>query len=96
MPAAVITAAAASVAPSTLAAVAAAIHHTAPTGWFLAFVVLLALLYVAWRTGRLRHLRSSAAAWRLRGEFRGLRVRPAALLPTVVLVIVVVVLLLDH
>ncbi len=89
---AVITAILAGVATSPVAA----IHHRGQAGWLLALVVLLVLLYVGWRTGRLGRLRSSAEAWRVRGELKGVRLRPVALLPTVLLVIVVLVLLIDH
>ena len=31
-------------------------HHATPAGWFLAVVVLLVVLYILWRSGRLRRL----------------------------------------
>lgn len=71
-------------------------HHTAPTGWFLALLILLALIYIAWRTGRLRNVRSSIGRLRLRGELRGVRIRPMALLPLALLLIVIAVLVINH
>jgi cytochrome c biogenesis protein CcmG/thiol:disulfide interchange protein DsbE len=71
-------------------------HHHTPTGWFLAILIALALLYVAWRMGRLGKLRSLTGVLRLRGELKGVRVRPVALLPTALLLVVVVALLLNH
>lgn len=71
-------------------------HHHTPTGWFLAILIALALLYVAWRMGRLAKLRSLAGVLRLRGELKGVRVRPVALLPTALLLVVVVALLINH
>jgi cytochrome oxidase Cu insertion factor (SCO1/SenC/PrrC family)/thiol-disulfide isomerase/thioredoxin len=70
--------------------------HQTPTAWFLVLVILLALLYVGWRTGRLGKLRSGLGVMRLRNELRGVRVRPVALLPTALLVVVVVALLLNQ
>jgi cytochrome oxidase Cu insertion factor (SCO1/SenC/PrrC family)/thiol-disulfide isomerase/thioredoxin len=71
-------------------------HHHTPTGWFLALLIALALLYLAWRMGRLGKLRSLAGVLRLRGELKGVRVRPVALLPTALLAVVVVALLINH
>ncbi len=71
-------------------------HHQMPTGWFLALLAILLLLYVGWRSGRLRQLLGAARATRPRGERRGIRVRPGALLPLALLVIVVVALLIDN
>ncbi len=78
------------------AAVDHVLRHKAPTGPVFAVVIFLTLLYVAWRTGRLKGLRSTASALRTRGALEGVKVRPLALLPTLLLVIVVVVLLIAH
>jgi ABC-type branched-subunit amino acid transport system permease subunit len=78
------------------AALAAAAGHQTPTGWFLALLIVLAVLYVALRTGRLGKLRTAVRDLRLRSEFRGIRIRPVALVPTVLLVIVVALLLIAH
>ena len=74
-------------------------HHT--TGWFLAAMVLLVLLYVLWRSGRLRKLIDAIGERRMAGPRRGLlpagvHVRPVALLPLALLLIVVAVLLVAH
>lgn len=71
-------------------------HHQVPKGPLLAVLVVLALLYVAWRAGRLRVLRSRPTAAGVRGGLRDLNLRLTALLPTLVLVIVIVVLLIAH
>ncbi|MGH7211365.1 MAG: hypothetical protein ACREF1_07890 [Acetobacteraceae bacterium] len=71
-------------------------HHRTPTGPLLVVVIVLALLYVAWRTGRLRRLRGLSGAARLRSELTGLRIRPLAFLPLTVLVIVAALLLILH
>ncbi len=42
-------------------------HHRAPSGWFLVGVVVIVLLYVGWRTGRLRRLRTLEGVTRMRG-----------------------------
>jgi small-conductance mechanosensitive channel len=71
-------------------------HHRAPGGVLLAVLILLAILYVAWRTGRLRGLWSLARSRSLRNELRDHRISPLSLLPLAVLVIVLVVLLIAH
>ena len=71
-------------------------RHQTPTGWFLALLVVLALLYVAFRTGRLKKLWRAVGRQRMRGELRGLRIRPIALLPMVLLMIVVIALVINH
>ena len=72
----------------------AVVHHRTPSGWILAALIGLGVLYVAWRTGRLGKLRGVVAGVpRLRNELRALKIRPLTLLPLMVLVIVVVVLL---
>ncbi len=63
--------------------------HKLPSGVLLAVILGLLLLYVAWRTGRLRGLRV-----RRLDMLRGARPSPLALLPTVLLVLVIAVLLL--
>jgi len=70
--------------------------HKTAAALFLALLIVLALLYVGWRTGRLGKLRSAVGVMRLRGELRGVRVRPIALLPTALLLVVVVALLINH
>ena len=70
--------------------------HQTPTGWFLAILIVLALLYVGWRTGRLGKLRSGFAGLRLRSELKGIRIRPIALVPTALLVIVIILLVVNH
>ena len=70
--------------------------HRAPTGWLLVILILLALLYVGWRTGSLGKVRRSFGALRLRSELRGIRIRPIALVPTVVLLTVIVLLVLSR
>jgi heme A synthase len=71
-------------------------QHRAPGGVLLLVLIVLAILYVAWRTGRLRGLWSLARARSLRSEVRDHRISPLALLPLAVLVIVVVILLIAH
>jgi cytochrome oxidase Cu insertion factor (SCO1/SenC/PrrC family)/thiol-disulfide isomerase/thioredoxin len=71
-------------------------HHQTPTGWLLALLILLLLVYVGWRSGRLRKLRGAVGAMKLRREHRGVKVRPVALLPTALLVVVVVALVISQ
>jgi cytochrome oxidase Cu insertion factor (SCO1/SenC/PrrC family)/thiol-disulfide isomerase/thioredoxin len=71
-------------------------HHKTPTGWFLALLILLLLVYIGWRSGRLRKLRGVVGEMRLLGEMRGVRIRPVALLPTALLVVVVVALVISQ
>ena len=61
--------------------------HT-PTGWFLALLILLPLLYVAWRSGRLGKLWARVASMRPPGQLKGSRIMPFALLPAALLAIV--------
>lgn len=78
---------------------AAVTRHQTPSGFLLAAVVLLLLLYIGWRSGRLRSVRNAVRALRLGHRNRaleGIRLRPAALLPTVLLAIVIVLLLLTQ
>jgi hypothetical protein len=78
-----------------LQALLAATHasgHRAPTGWWLAVPIAVALLYAGWRTGRLAKLHTAARGIRLRNELRGVRISPLALVPTALLLIVIVVL----
>jgi hypothetical protein len=76
-------------------------HHATRAGWFLAVVVLLVLLYILWRSGRLRRLLDAIAERRGSSSGRGLlpegvHVRPIALLPLTVLLIVIAVLVISH
>jgi hypothetical protein len=77
-------------------------HHATPGGWFLAVVVLLVVLYLLWRSGRLRKLldaigeRRTAGATGRRLLPEGVHVRPVALLPLALLLIVVAVLVISH
>jgi hypothetical protein len=76
-------------------------HHKTPAGWFGAVVVLLVVLYVLWRSGRLSKLIDAIGERRMSGAGRGVlpegvHVRPVALVPLALLVIVVVVLLIAH
>jgi hypothetical protein len=76
-------------------------NHATPAGWFLAVVVLLVLLYVLWRSGRLRRLIDAIGEHRTAGAGRGLlpegvHVRPVALLPLALLLIVIAVLVISH
>jgi len=69
-------------------------HHT--TVWFLTLLIVLALLYIGWRTGQLRKLRGALGGMRMRSELRGVRVGPFALLPTALLLIVIAILLISR
>jgi cytochrome c biogenesis protein CcmG/thiol:disulfide interchange protein DsbE len=71
-------------------------HHKTPTGWFLALIIFLAVLYVGWRTGRLGKVRGAVRVRLLRNELRDVRIRPVALLPSLLLVVVLVALLLNQ
>ena len=84
-----------------LLASAGHIRHSTPTGWFLLVLVLLALLYFLWRSGRLRTLFAGVGERRTAGARRrllpdGVQIRPIALLPMALLLIVVVVLVISH
>jgi hypothetical protein len=79
-----------------LAAAASTTHHRGATGWFLALLIVVGMLYVAWRSGALGRWWAGAGRMRLRGELKGIRIRPAALIPSLVLLIVVVLLLTEH
>jgi len=76
--------------------VTAAATHYAQTAVFVAVVILLALLYVGWRTGRLGKLRGAAARLRLRNEMKDVRIRPVTLLPLALLLIVIVLVLISQ
>lgn len=71
-------------------------HHHSPSGPELAVLIVIAILYVGWRTGRLGRLRAGARASRLRGDLREQRLSPFSFVPLALLVIVVVVLLIAH
>ncbi len=79
-----------------LVAAAPSIHHRGATGWFLALLIVVGLLYLAWRSGALGRWWAHAGRMRLRGELKGIRIRPVTLLPSLVLLIVVVLLLIEH
>jgi hypothetical protein len=83
----------------SLPALFAATHgsgHQAPTGWLLVILIVLGLLYLGWRTGRLGKLRSAAGGLRLRGELKGIRISPLALVPTALLLIAIALLLITR
>jgi cytochrome oxidase Cu insertion factor (SCO1/SenC/PrrC family)/thiol-disulfide isomerase/thioredoxin len=80
--------------------------HKLPTGWFAVFLIVVGLLYVGYRTGRLRTTidrlrstggyatdrdRSKPAAGSDRGGLFGLGISPFALIPSAFLLIVVVI-----
>jgi uncharacterized membrane protein YidH (DUF202 family) len=71
-------------------------HHHAPTGVLLVVLIMLALLYVALRTGRLGRLRGLSRARMPRIDPRRLGVSRFALVPLVILAIVVLLLVLGH
>ena len=78
-------------------------HHATRAGWFFAVVVLLVVLYVLWRSGRLRRLldaigeRRGAGAESGRGLLpEGVHVRPVTLLPLALLLIVIAVIVISH
>lgn len=71
-------------------------HHQIPSGPVLAVLIVIAILYVGWRTGRLGRLRAGARASRLISDLRGQRLSPFSFVPLALLVIVVVVLLIAH
>lgn len=71
-------------------------HHHLPNGVLLAVLIMIAILYVGWRTGRLRNLRPGRRLRLLRGDLREQRISPFSLVPLAVLVIVIVVLLVAH
>ena len=71
-------------------------HHHTPTGVFLVVIVALVLVYIGWRSGHLRRLRSIAGTTRVRNELKNARVGPLSFVPLAVLVIVIVVLVIAH
>ncbi len=75
------------------AVTASTTHHGGATGWFLGLLIVVGLLYVGWRSGTLSRWGSDLRRIRLSGELKGVRIRPLALLPTLVLLIVVALLL---
>ncbi len=79
-----------------LVAVASTTHHRGATGWFLVLLIVLGILYVGWRSGTLGRLGADLGRMRLRGELRGVRIRPIALLPSLLLLIVLAILLIEH
>lgn len=73
--------------------VAALQHHQTPGLGLILVLIVLGLLYVAWRTRRLGRLRTLFGVARMRRELHDERISPVSFLPLAVLVIVVVVLL---
>ena len=71
-------------------------HHRSPTGVLLLVLIVLVVLYFAWRLGHVGKLRGAFRLARLRADTRGLRIRPMSFVPLLVLVIVVLVLLIAH
>ncbi len=72
-------------------------RHAAPSGWFLVLLVVLGLLYVAWRSGRLRNIRWPFAGGAAREWWwTGVRLRPAAFVPSILLLIALAVLALTR
>jgi cytochrome oxidase Cu insertion factor (SCO1/SenC/PrrC family)/thiol-disulfide isomerase/thioredoxin len=71
-------------------------HHKLPSGVFLVVLIVILLLYVGWRSGRLRKLQLRRAIPRRWSLPKGLRVRPIALLPTVLLAVVVAALIINE
>jgi hypothetical protein len=71
-------------------------HHHRPSGLLLFVLIVIAILYVAWRTGNLGRLRLGGRATRLRADLRDQRISPFTLMPLALLVIVVIVLLVAH
>jgi uncharacterized membrane protein YidH (DUF202 family) len=71
-------------------------HHHTPSGLLLFVLIVIAILYVTWRTGNLGRLRNGLRATRLRSDLRDQRISPFTLMPLALLVIVVVVLLVAH
>jgi hypothetical protein len=71
-------------------------HRGATSGWLIALLVVLGLLYVGWRSGALRRIGADVGRMRPGRELRGLRIRPITLLPSLALLIVVLVLVIEH
>lgn len=71
-------------------------HHRTPNVVVVVVVVALVLVYIGWRTGRIKplHARNRTLNWR--AELRESGVSPFSFIPLAVLVIVVVVLLVEH
>jgi cytochrome oxidase Cu insertion factor (SCO1/SenC/PrrC family)/thiol-disulfide isomerase/thioredoxin len=67
-------------------------HHKFPSGLFLVVLIVLLLLYVGWRTGRLRKL-NLPRRWSMP---KGVKVRPIALLPAALLVVVIAALVINQ
>jgi hypothetical protein len=80
----------------TLPAAAITHAHRSPGGLLLIVIVALALLYIAWRNGRLGNLRGTLRTLGLRRELQEHRISPFSLVPLGVLLIVVVVLVIAH
>jgi hypothetical protein len=71
-------------------------HHHTPSGLLLFVLIVIAIVYVAWRTGNLGRLRIGGRATRLRADLRDQRISPFTLMPLVLLVILIIVLLIAH
>ena len=68
-------------------------HHHTPSALVVVVVVAFVLLYIAWRTGRIKSLHARNRTLNWRAELRESRISPYSLIPLAVLVIVVVLLL---
>lgn len=77
-------------------AATAAHHHRTPNALVVVVVVAFALLYIAWRTGRIKPLRARGRTLNWRAELRESGVSPFSFIPLALLVVVVVVLLIAH
>lgn len=69
--------------------------QTASSAVFIA-IMLLAVIYIAWRAGWLRSRRGGSRLRAWRADLRDLEVKPLALMPMLILVVVVVILLVAH
>ena len=79
-----------------LLAITAAHHHRTPSVLVAVIAVAFVLLYIAWRTGRIKPLRARSGALNWRAELKESGISPFSLIPLAVLVLVVVVLLIAH
>ncbi len=70
-------------------------HHPV-TRWLLALLILLTLLYVAWRSGGIKKLWTGVGKARLRDGLGDIRIRSVVLLPTALLAVVVAALLVNQ
>ena len=65
--------------------------QTASSAVFIA-IILLAVLYIAWRAGWVRNQTSGSRLLAWRADLRDLHVSPLALIPTLILVVVIILL----